>query len=80
MALRVWPSLAALTQDSVAITKLQDTLQNVRDARFLRQAWYHLRYSKVIPIQKVDEAYERVQKSDVRYRFVIDMASLKDKR
>ena len=35
---------------------------------------------EVIPIQKVDEAYERVQKSEVRYRFVIDMASLKDKR
>lgn len=32
---------------------------------------------EVIPIQKVNEAYERVVKSDVRYRFVIDMASLK---
>jgi uncharacterized zinc-type alcohol dehydrogenase-like protein len=32
---------------------------------------------EVIPIQKINEAYERVQKSDVRYRFVIDMASLK---
>jgi uncharacterized zinc-type alcohol dehydrogenase-like protein len=31
---------------------------------------------EVIPIQKVNEAYERVLKSDVRYRFVIDMASL----
>jgi uncharacterized zinc-type alcohol dehydrogenase-like protein len=31
---------------------------------------------EVVPIQKVNEAYERVQKSDVRYRFVIDMASL----
>jgi uncharacterized zinc-type alcohol dehydrogenase-like protein len=31
---------------------------------------------EVIPIQKVNEAYERVVKSDVRYRFVIDMASL----
>ena len=30
-----------------------------------------------IPIQQVNEAYERVLKSDVRYRFVIDMASLK---
>jgi uncharacterized zinc-type alcohol dehydrogenase-like protein len=30
-----------------------------------------------IPIQKVNEAYERMLKSDVRYRFVIDMASLK---
>jgi uncharacterized zinc-type alcohol dehydrogenase-like protein len=30
-----------------------------------------------IQIQKVNEAYERVLKSDVRYRFVIDMESLK---
>jgi uncharacterized zinc-type alcohol dehydrogenase-like protein len=29
-----------------------------------------------IPIQKVDEAYERLARSDVRYRFSIDMASL----
>jgi D-arabinose 1-dehydrogenase-like Zn-dependent alcohol dehydrogenase len=28
-------------------------------------------------IQRVNEAWERVVKSDVRYRFVIDMASLK---
>ncbi|MGA7674588.1 MAG: NAD(P)-dependent alcohol dehydrogenase [Rhizomicrobium sp.] len=32
---------------------------------------------ELIPIQKVNEAYDRVVKSDVRYRFVIDMASLK---
>jgi uncharacterized zinc-type alcohol dehydrogenase-like protein len=32
---------------------------------------------EVIPIQKVNEAYERLLKSDVRYRFSIDMASLK---
>jgi alcohol dehydrogenase (NADP+) len=31
-----------------------------------------------IPIQKVNEAYERVLRSDVRYRFVIDMESLKN--
>jgi uncharacterized zinc-type alcohol dehydrogenase-like protein len=30
-------------------------------------------------IRKVNEAYERVLKSDVRYRFVIDMATLADK-
>jgi uncharacterized zinc-type alcohol dehydrogenase-like protein len=34
---------------------------------------------EVIPIQKVNEAYERVLKSDVKYRFSIDMASLKSK-
>ena len=32
---------------------------------------------EVIPMQKVNEAYERLLKSDVKYRFVIDMASLK---
>ncbi|GBF37869.1 NAD(P)-dependent alcohol dehydrogenase [Leptospira johnsonii] len=31
---------------------------------------------ELIPIQKVNDAYERVVKSDVRYRFVIDIASL----
>ncbi|PJZ66520.1 hydroxyacid dehydrogenase [Leptospira wolffii] len=31
---------------------------------------------ELIPIQKVNEAYERVIKSDVRYRFVIDIESL----
>jgi alcohol dehydrogenase (NADP+) len=34
---------------------------------------------EVIPIQKVNEAYERLLKSDVKYRFSIDMASLKVK-
>lgn len=32
---------------------------------------------EVIPIQKVNEAYERLLKSNVKYRFCIDMASLK---
>ena len=31
---------------------------------------------EVIPIQQINEAYERILKSDVRYRFVIDLASL----
>jgi uncharacterized zinc-type alcohol dehydrogenase-like protein len=30
-----------------------------------------------IPIQRIDEAYERMLKGDVKYRFVIDLASLK---
>lgn len=34
---------------------------------------------EVIPIQKINEAYERLLKSDVKYRFSIDMASLKAK-
>jgi len=32
---------------------------------------------EIIPMQKINEAYERMLKSDVKYRFVIDMASLK---
>lgn len=32
---------------------------------------------ELIPIQKINEAYERMLKSDVKYRFVIDIASLK---
>jgi uncharacterized zinc-type alcohol dehydrogenase-like protein len=31
---------------------------------------------EVIPIQKINEAWERMMKGDVRYRFVIDAASL----
>src|SRR5262249_22573679 len=31
---------------------------------------------EVIPVQKVNEAYERVMNGDVRYRFVIDMKTL----
>jgi alcohol dehydrogenase (NADP+) len=31
---------------------------------------------EVIPIQKINEAYERMIRNDVRYRFVIDMSTL----
>jgi uncharacterized zinc-type alcohol dehydrogenase-like protein len=31
---------------------------------------------EMIPMQMIDEAYDRMQRSDVRYRFVIDNASL----
>ncbi len=31
---------------------------------------------EIIPIDKINEAYERMLKSDVKYRFVIDMATL----
>jgi uncharacterized zinc-type alcohol dehydrogenase-like protein len=31
---------------------------------------------EMIPIQQINHAYERMEKSDVKYRFVIDMASL----
>jgi uncharacterized zinc-type alcohol dehydrogenase-like protein len=32
---------------------------------------------ELIPIQEINQAYERMLKNDVRYRFVIDLASLK---
>ena len=32
---------------------------------------------EVIPLQNINEAYERLLRSDVKYRFTIDMASLK---
>jgi uncharacterized zinc-type alcohol dehydrogenase-like protein len=32
---------------------------------------------EVIPIQKINEAYDRLLRADVKYRFSIDMASLK---
>ena len=35
---------------------------------------------EVIPIQKINEAYERMLKADVKYRFSIDMASLKSEQ
>jgi alcohol dehydrogenase (NADP+) len=31
---------------------------------------------EIIPIQQIEEAYERTIKGDVRYRFVIDLKSL----
>jgi uncharacterized zinc-type alcohol dehydrogenase-like protein len=33
---------------------------------------------ELIPIQKINEAYDRLVKNDVKYRFVIDMTSLKE--
>jgi len=31
----------------------------------------------MLPIQKINEAYDRMVRNDVKYRFVIDLASLK---
>jgi uncharacterized zinc-type alcohol dehydrogenase-like protein len=36
-----------------------------------------LSHVEVIPMQAINEAYERMLNSDVKYRFVIDMATLK---
>jgi uncharacterized zinc-type alcohol dehydrogenase-like protein len=33
---------------------------------------------EVIPIRRINEAYERTIKGQVKYRFVIDIASLKE--
>jgi len=33
---------------------------------------------ETIAIQNIHQAYERMLRGDVRYRFVIDMASLRD--
>ncbi|HXG44709.1 MAG TPA: NAD(P)-dependent alcohol dehydrogenase [Gemmatimonadales bacterium] len=35
---------------------------------------------EVIPIQQINHAYDRMARSDVKYRFVIDLASLKGER
>jgi uncharacterized zinc-type alcohol dehydrogenase-like protein len=32
---------------------------------------------EVIPMQGINEAYERMLKSDVKYRFVVDLDSLR---
>jgi uncharacterized zinc-type alcohol dehydrogenase-like protein len=32
---------------------------------------------EIIPVQQVNEAYERMLRGDVRFRFVIDLQSLK---
>ena len=32
---------------------------------------------EIIPMEKVNEAYERTEKGDVKYRFSIELASLK---
>jgi uncharacterized zinc-type alcohol dehydrogenase-like protein len=52
------------------ICETQEMLDFCADNRVLSDV-------EVIPIQKVNEAYERVLKSDVKYRFVIDLASFK---
>jgi len=31
---------------------------------------------EVIPVQRINEAYERILKSDVKYRFSIEMKTL----
>jgi len=41
-------------------------------------AQHHIKsYVEIIPMQEINEAYERMLKNDVHYRFVIDIASLR---
>ena len=48
------------------------------DLHYARDEWHSIMPTVYLPpIQKVNEAYERLLKSDVKYRFSIDMASLK---
>ncbi len=49
------------------------------DLHTIRNEWQHNITSDIelIQIQDVNQAYDRLVKSDVKYRFVIDMASLK---
>ena len=50
------------------------------NAGFLQQAWCRRATLRSCRSRSVNEAYERVLKSDVRYRFVIDMASRESSR
>jgi hypothetical protein len=52
-------------------------LERERDAYAVERRLHHQVDVEVIPIQKINEAYDRLAKGDVKYRFVIDMASLK---
>ena len=47
------------------------------DAGLLRRVTASSPDVEMIPVQEVNEAYERMIRNDVRYRFVIDLSSLK---
>jgi uncharacterized zinc-type alcohol dehydrogenase-like protein len=53
------------------IAETQEMLEYCAEHKILSEV-------EVVPIQQIEEAYERTIKSDVRYRFVIDMQSLKN--
>jgi len=52
------------------MAETQEMLDDCADNRIVADV-------EVIPVQKVNQAYERMLRADVRYRFVIDMASLR---
>jgi hypothetical protein len=49
------------------------------DARLLRRTRDRVDI-ELTPIQRINQAYEQMIRNDVKYRFVIDMASLKPER
>ena len=69
---------AASPTSGMASTKIDRRDPTDRDVRIDFCGKHNITVDvEVIPIQKVNEAYERLLKSDVKYRFSIDMASLK---
>jgi uncharacterized zinc-type alcohol dehydrogenase-like protein len=65
-----WGAAASPARPSAALPETQEMLDFCGQHNITSDV-------EVIPIQKVNEAYERLLKSDVKYRFSIDMASLK---
>ncbi|WP_338103548.1 hypothetical protein [Methylorubrum populi] len=61
-------SLAGSLIDSIAET--QEVLDFCAEHGIARDV-------QVIPIQEINQAYKRIKEGDVRFRYVIDMASLK---
>ena len=68
-----WDAAVSPVRRSAAFTETQEMLDFCGEHNITADV-------EVIPIQKVNEAYERLLKSDVKYRFSIDMASLKSER
>ena len=77
-SLWVSPPSASSSAGAASPARHRRHRRNPGDARLLRE--HNITADvEVIPIQKVNEAYERLLKSDVKYRFSIDMASLNRK-
>src|SRR5438034_6905748 len=69
------------TRSSVAWRKRVAKLRNLKKAIGARSVawWTHAGRVRIemIPMENINKAYERMLKSDVKYRFVIDVASLR---
>ena len=55
--------------DALALRETQEMLDFCAERGIVSEV-------EVIPMQRIDEAYARMLRSDVRYRFVVDMSSL----